>query len=207
MNILVIAPHPDDEVVGCGGALCLHARRGDRITVIYLTSGELGLKKFPREKAWEIREAEARDSAKILGLSDLFFLRQPDWMIGDHIPAMAEAIVPILKAEVPGLIYLPHQSDWHPDHQAACPTVREALKLGDISVPELRAYEVWTPLGEFDEVVDISPVMSQKLRALRAHRSQLDEFQYLRAISGLNQYRGVLAARVRYAEVFKLLEV
>lgn len=207
MNILVIAPHPDDEVVGCGGALCRHAQRGDRMNVIYLTSGELGLKKLPREEAWKIREAEARDSAKILGLSDLFFLRQPDWMIGDHIPTMVEAITPILKSTVPEMIYLPHQNDWHPDHQAAWPTVQEALKRSGIRVPKLWAYEVWTPLGTFDEVVDISTVMSKKLRALRAHRSQLDEFQYIRAISGLNRYRGVLAAKVRYAEVFQVLEM
>ena len=59
MNVLVIAPHPDDESIGCGGTLCLHARRGDPITVAYLTSGELGLKHLARNKARLTREREA----------------------------------------------------------------------------------------------------------------------------------------------------
>jgi len=46
MKVLIIAPHPDDESIGCGGTLCLHARRGDPMAVVYLTSGELGLKHF-----------------------------------------------------------------------------------------------------------------------------------------------------------------
>jgi LmbE family N-acetylglucosaminyl deacetylase len=65
------------------------------------------------------------------------------------------------------------------------------------------AYEVWTPLAEYDQVEDISPVMRRKLRALRCHRSQLGHFRYDRAVRGLNQYRGALAARCRYAEVFR----
>jgi LmbE family N-acetylglucosaminyl deacetylase len=77
MNILVIAPHPDDETIGCGGTLCLHAYNGDRVTAVFLTSGELGLKKLRREQAWKIREHEARRAAKILGLADLFFCVSP----------------------------------------------------------------------------------------------------------------------------------
>ena len=68
---------------------------------------------------------------------------------------------------------------------------------------EVRAYEVWAPLSEFDHVEDISRVMPRKLRALRAHSSQLKEFDYERAVRGLNQFRGALAAKCRYAEVFQ----
>ncbi|HKS36978.1 MAG TPA: hypothetical protein VJW76_07305, partial [Verrucomicrobiae bacterium] len=69
------------------------------------------------------------------------------------------------------------------------------------------AYEVWTPLLDYDHVEDITAVMPRKLRALRAHRSQLKEFDYVRAVSGLNAFRGELSARCRYAEVFQTLDV
>ena len=205
MNVLVIAPHPDDESIGCGGALSLHGLNGDRVTAVFLTSGELGLKKLAHQKAWEIREEEARRAGKILGLAKLFFLRQRDWTLRDHVIGTATALGAILKREMPALIYLPHPSDWHPDHQATWPIVRTALKRSGIPAPKIRAYEVWAPIGQIDEVQDISGVMSRKMRAVRAHRSQLGDFDYVRAVRGLNQYRGALLAKSRYAEVFQIL--
>jgi|SRR5579859_5948802 len=202
MNVLVIAPHPDDESIGCGGALCLHARRGDRVAAVFLTSGELGLKRLPRENAMAIRESEARKAAKILKLSNLFFLRCGDWSLDSEISKAASLLKPILKHVKPRLIYLPHPQEWHPDHKAALPIVRAALRRCGVPMPTLRTYEIWTPLAGYDHVEDISSVMARKLKAVRAHKSQLREFDYVRAITGLNQYRGTIAAHARYAEVF-----
>src|SRR5258708_34888718 len=85
MNILVIAPHPDDETLGCGGTLCLHARGGGRVTAVFLTSGELGLKQLPRREAHLVRERETVRAASILGLAQLHFLRCADWGLNDEI--------------------------------------------------------------------------------------------------------------------------
>lgn len=208
MNVLVIAPHPDDESIGCGGAICLHAKRGERVTVVYLTSGELGLKHLPRDRACRTREREAEKAARILGVSTCHFLRLPDWFTGGNISDATRKLAPLVKRARPELIYLPHADEWHPDHKAALPIVRGALKAGDASRlrPTLRAYEVWTPLLDYDHVEDITAVMPRKLRALRAHRSQLKEFDYARAVSGLNAFRGELSARCRYAEVFQTVD-
>jgi LmbE family N-acetylglucosaminyl deacetylase len=84
--------------------------------------------------------------------------------------------------------------------------LQAALSPGRGRPPTLRGYEIWVPLGAFDHVEDITDLMPRKLRALRAHASQLKEFDYARAIRGLNQYRGQLAARRPYVEVFQVLE-
>src|SRR3954467_15356229 len=123
MNVLVIAPHPDDEAIGCGGSVCLHVKRGDRVSAVYLTSGELGLKHLPKKKAWAVREKEARQAAKIFNLRSVTFLRCSDWMLGDEISKAAALLRPLLKKLKPTLIYLPHPQEWHPDHKAALPIV------------------------------------------------------------------------------------
>jgi N-acetylglucosamine malate deacetylase 1 len=201
MNVLVIAPHPDDEAIGCGGTLASHAARGDRVAVAFLTSGELGLKQLSPEQAWRIREEEAREAAKVLGIAAMTFLRCPDWFLGEHVNAASSALRSILQAERPQLIYVPHALEWHPDHKAAWSVVASALDGFDLA-PEIRAYEVWTPLVEYDHVEDISAFMEQKLAAIRCYTSQLGELHYDRAIEGLNRYRGEITARRPYAEVF-----
>ena len=202
MNVLVIAPHPDDEAIGCGGAIRLHARRGDRVVVAFLTSGELALKHLPQEHAWHVREQEAKAAAAILGAAELCFLHLPDWFVGDQIAAGADALRPVLRAEVPELIYAPHAGEWHPDHKASIPLVRAALNGAATPPPQLRSYEVWTPLPEHDHVEDVTPVMAEKLRAVRCYVSQLTTYPYDQAVRGLNRYRGIIAGRCRYAEVF-----
>jgi LmbE family N-acetylglucosaminyl deacetylase len=208
VNVVVVAPHPDDEAIGCGGALCAHAERGDRVLPVFLTSGEQdpGLKHLPRESVWEIREPEAFRAAATLGAAAPTFLRGPDWFVGDHVSEMAERLRPILVREAPSLVYVPHPEEWHPDHRAALAVVQAALRGTDFPPPVLRGYEVWTPLATYDDVEDITSVMRRKLNAIGCYRSQLGALRYDRAVRGLNQYRGIMAARCRYAEVYRTLE-
>jgi len=207
MNVLVIAPHPDDEALGCGGTVCKHSAGGDRVAAVFLTSGELGLKQLPRDRARQVRESEARTAARILGIERIEFLRLPDWQVGQHIKEGARLLRPILKRETPEVIYLPHPSDWHPDHQAAWLVLQAAWHGKSASPPRVLGYEVWTPLSAHDQVENVTKTMPRKIRALRAHRSQLDEFDYERAVRGLNQFRGELAGKCRYAEVFQVLSL
>jgi LmbE family N-acetylglucosaminyl deacetylase len=202
-DVMVIAPHPDDESIGCGGAICLHRRKGQSVHVVFLTSGELGLKHLSREEAWRVREAEAEQAAEVLGIMSWTFFHLPDWSLSDRVAEAAARLQPILSRESPQIVYLPHPREWHPDHKAALPIVQAALSDVSLRSPSLRGYEVWTPLAEYDWVEDVTPVMAQKLRSVRCYRSQLSQFRYDRAIRGLNCYRGILAARCGYAEVFQ----
>ncbi len=177
------------------------------MVVVFLTSGELGLKHLAPAKAWAIREGEARRAGKILGLRELFFLRQPDWGLRQAGRAAATALRPIIQRERPQLIYLPHPGEWHPDHRAALPVLRRALRGSGVPRPDLRGYEVWTPLANHDHSENITKVMTRKLRAIGVHRSQLNEFNYRRAVCGLNQFRGELGGKCQYAEVFTALRL
>ena len=203
MNVLVIAPHPDDEALGCGGAVVLHVQRGDSVDCAFLTSGELGLKHLSRDEAWKTREAEARRSCKVLGIKSPRFLRLADWMMGDDAAGAALALKAVLEATSPGMIYLPHPGEWHPDHRATAPILRAAMESAGMPAPQLRGYEVWTPLTEHHHVENITAVMNIKLRALRKHVSQVRDWEYVHAIRGLNAFRGAMAGRCRYAEVFQ----
>jgi N-acetylglucosamine malate deacetylase 1 len=203
LNVLVIAPHPDDETIGCGGAICLHVARGDRVVTVFLTSGELGLKDLPEDRAQVVREAEADAAAAVLGTASHSFLRLPDWCVGDDVGRVAAALSPVLNRERPERVYLPHPHDGHPDHRACLPILELCCSRPGATRPALRCYEVWSPMAEFDEVEDISAVMDRKLRALACYRSQMAQYRYDRAAAGLNQYRGALAGRCDHAEVFR----
>ena len=88
-DVLVIAPHPDDEVLGCGGSTLIHRAAGRRVDVLFLTSGELGSAEQAPDRLAEIREAEARSAADTLGIdtSRLTFVQLGDgrdvvWLSG-----------------------------------------------------------------------------------------------------------------------------
>src|SRR6266481_4680049 len=206
MNVLVIAPHPDDESIGCGGTICLHTDRGDHVAAVFLTSGEFALSDLTREKAWAIREGEAEESARILGITSVTFLRRPDHCLGDGIEEAATELRPLLERQQPQLIYLPHAYDGHPDHRACRPIVQAALSSSLIPPPTLLGYELWTPLSEYDRVENIGQTMARKLQAVRAHRSQIKQIRYDRAVSALNEYRGTMTQVGRYAEVFQFAD-
>ncbi len=206
MNILVIAPHPDDESIGCGGTICLHTDRGDYVAAVFLTSGEFALSDLPREKAWVIREGEAQESADILGITSVTFLRRPDHYLGDGIEEAATELRLLLERQQPQLIYLPHAYEGHSDHRACQPIVQAALSNTLIPPPALLGYEVWTPLSEYDRAENISQTMTRKLQAVCAHGSQTKQVRYDRAVSALNEYRGTMTQVGRYAEVFQFAD-
>lgn len=202
-TILVISPHPDDESIGCGGTIALHRARGDWVAVLFLTSGEMASPDIPAEKVWQIREAESRRALAILSAELPAFLRLPDGRVGEDVDGSAAAVAKVLETIQPDRIYLPHQNEDHPDHVACLPVLAKAHKLIGRAEPWLLAYEVWTPVDRYDLVEDISEVQQLKMSAVRCYESQLKQFQYDRAVAGLNQYRGAMAGHCAFAEVFQ----
>ncbi len=201
--VLVVAPHADDEVCGAGGALAMHGKRGDPVYLEVLTAGTTGdpEKRFGDIKA--LREKEAREAGRILGIREIRFWGLPDnfeitW--GD-VEAAASRIEARAREVGARLVYHPWEGEAHGDHKGAALATRKALEsLGD-QVLGL-AYEVWSPLPA-EVILDVTPVLEVKRRALEAYASQVFYTDYLHHILGLNAHRGVyLAGRARYGEAF-----
>jgi LmbE family N-acetylglucosaminyl deacetylase len=197
---LVVAPHPDDEAIGCGGIIAQNSVAGVRTVVLFLSSGESGLPGTSMDAAAQVREQEATAAAEILGICDLHFLRLPDGHIEENAAAAAESVAAVLRRERPEIVRLPHPQDGHADHHAAWPVLRQAMEIADIPIPEFLAYEIWTPMVRPDYAEDITEFMDRKLDAIGCYSSQLRQLPYDQGIAGLNAYRGAFLAGSRYAE-------
>ena len=205
-RVLVLSPHPDDEAIGCGGTILRHVAQGDDVRVVFLTSGEKGGHGRSEAETMRVREREAGEAAKILGLHHLEFWREPD----NALRATTAAIDRLRKTLVsfrPHTVYLPHDKETHTDHRASVRLLRQALRAVTVKRPDVLMFEVWTPTQQLDEIVDISPYLETKLRAVRAYRSQCAVMGFVAAVRGLNRYRGEMHSWPGgdYAEVFTRL--
>ena len=115
MNVLVFAPHPDDEVIGCGGSLIHHVKHGDNVTLAYITSGDAGDLQIDKNTLAKIREKEAHAAASILGVHSLEFLHLPDGYV-EYNNKTLKIITDLIRKLQPDIVYMPHRHDSHSDH-------------------------------------------------------------------------------------------
>jgi LmbE family N-acetylglucosaminyl deacetylase/glycosyltransferase involved in cell wall biosynthesis len=200
-TVLVLAPHPDDETIGCGGALALHRAHGDPVKVLVLTDGARAEGPDARGADYiALREREARAALAVLRIEEVEFWRLPDRSLTVE-PATVARLVAVLQEYRPTLLYLPSPLEPHPDHAVAAQLVWAALRVA-LTPVTLCLYEVGLPIRP-NILVDITPVLSQKERALACYASQLKLNDYRSKILGLNRYRSyTLPAEVTHAEAF-----
>jgi N-acetylglucosamine malate deacetylase 1 len=203
-RITIISPHPDDESIGCGGTILKHVAEGDVVQIELLTSGEKGGHDLIEAEVGRIREQEALAAAEILGVVHFEFYRQPDGDLRVSRPLASRLAQRICDCK-PSIIYVPHGAEQHPDHRVAVRLLQRALRLLDLDEPpRVLAYEVWTPLQQLDEIVDITPYMETKLKAIAAYSSQTRIMNFAAAAEGLARYRGEMHCWPggEFAEVF-----
>lgn len=211
-KVLVFAPHPDDDIIGCGGTLINHIKEGHHISIIYFTSGEAGSNLIPAEKLKEVREKEARYSTSFLGIQDLMFLHFPDSFLESTIEIILK-ITHIIREKKPDMVYFPHKNDAHYDHKATYKIVTEALSraaapinvesdLPPWEVKTALCYEIWTPLQTINLVNNITHCIDEKITALEKHVSQVKHLDFSDAVKGLNRYRGFTSGKGTYCECF-----
>jgi len=180
-SVLVLAPHPDDETLGCGGSIRKHINKSENVYVCFITKGEKshyvhGIKHISFEEVAKIRKTEALKAMEILGVpqTNIIFLDFPDgdaWIYVDDIQMKLEQLITSIK---PSTIYCPHIDDGHLDHQTTYMAVKSALEnLSDIQV-ELRYYIIWGILPSFNLKIDLSQdEYSTKEKAISVYQSQI----------------------------------
>ncbi len=148
-------------------------------------------------------EKEGRAAAKVLGYRRLEFWREPDGALR-ATAALMERLRNKINRLKPQMLYIPHAAEMHSDHRAAARLVRRVLRYV-ANPPEVRFYEVWTPLQQIDHVQDIAAQIRTKVAAMRAHKSQCAIMRFDDSALGLARYRGEMHSWPGgpYAEVFR----
>jgi LmbE family N-acetylglucosaminyl deacetylase len=195
--VLCVAAHPDDETIGCGGALARHAQRGDDVTVVVATSGEASAGGGHLAAR---REAEVAGACAALGLPrPPVLLRLPDGALSERVEALAGHVA--RHGARAATVYVPSLLDAHRDHLAA------NVAVARCGLPaQVLGCEVWSP-GPVDALLDVTDVFARKEQALAGYATARRQVDYLRTARGLAAYRSASAGLggAGYAEGFVTL--
>lgn len=215
-NVLVVAPHPDDEVLGAGGTLLRRKAEGAKVAWLIVTgiTAEAGWSdKKIKERADEIKRI-----TDLFGFDSVFELNFPTTQL-DQVPMsdLVEAISNAFKKFEPEEIFVPHPSDVHTDHRVVFDAVVSCTKW--FRYPSVRRVLAYETLSETDfgletsqafrpnVFINIEPYLADKLLAMEIYASELGEFPFPRsheAIRALTTLRGA-ASGFKSAEAFELL--
>lgn len=196
-SAMAIAAHPDDIEFTCVGTLARWARLGTSVVYVLCTSGDVGIAEpgMTREKAAQIREAESLEAARIAGVSQVVFLHEPDGLLQATLDLRKKLVREIRKyrPEVivtgdPTIVWSGGDYINHPDHRAAAlaaldatfpasgqPNLFEDLEQEGLTAHKVR--KVYATVWEKADVfINIEDSMDIKVAALRAHKSQLKDW-------------------------------
>jgi N-acetylglucosamine malate deacetylase 1 len=200
-SMLVVAPHQDDETIGCGGALALQVRSGATAAVVILQDGadEFEEAEISRQALMEKRNEESRRAAAVIGLSVPVFRNHP--ALADDA-AQVDEMVDLLVESKTDAVFVPFLLDGHPDHRTANYILAAALQRIPSKV-RVFGYEVWGFCIP-NVVVVIDEVIEKKTEALRCFQFANSALDYTNSTLGLNMFNSRMlgAGQCRYAERF-----
>lgn len=219
MNILVVAPHPDDEVLGCGGILAKYAKNGDHTYVAVMTNAHIGApEQFTPDGVINVRN-EALKAHQVLGVKETFFFDFPAPRL-ETTPGyeIAIALNKLINQLSINTLYLPHRGDMHKDHAIIFYAALVAARpINNCPVKDIYTYETlseteWAaPFGSDvfipNVYVDITGTFDVKLRAMECFASQIKSYPHPRSAKGLESlavFRGCTVG-VPLAESFALI--
>ena len=197
-NIVIVAPHPDDEILGCGGTIAKAISQGHNVSVLYLSSGDSIENK---------REKEAIQVCKFMGIKNYDFLRLKDQTFKVSAENI-QSVIKIFNKLKPEIIYINHGEDADFEHVIAYQLISQVFWRYNLQsakkINGMILYEVHKPLQTYNLSEDISDFIDIKMKAMSYYKSQLSTSRIDLAIRGLNQYRGVFHEQCQFAEVFSI---
>jgi LmbE family N-acetylglucosaminyl deacetylase len=216
-RVVVVAPHADDEVIGCGATIAKHIKAGDEVTVVIATNASVGAPELFSVDQMINTRSEAIEAHQFLGVKETIFLEFP----APALNAFPEFKISLEVSKIfqkikPTHLYLPHPGDIHQDHKAIYrASLVAARPQGNDKISNIYCYETlseteWTPMQEKPFVpnhfVDVTDVFSKKTEAMKFFGSQIKEFPHSRSIEAfeaLAMYRGATVG-VERAEAFSV---
>jgi LmbE family N-acetylglucosaminyl deacetylase len=201
-SMLVIAPHQDDEVIGCGGAMALQRKAGAAVQTVVLQDGadEHQQVSLTREQLKDLRNAESRAAAEIIGADSPVFLAHKDLV--REAETIAEYLACCIESKSIDVIFTPFALDGNVDHRAANKILADALSYIRRDVRILQ-YEVWANCVPNVAII-IDSVIDDKRDMLGCFRFANSALNYLHATIGLNMYhsRMLPAGAAQYVEAY-----
>ena len=202
-SMLVVAPHQDDEVIGCGGCMVLQKAAGADLHVVFTQDGgnEHAADGRTREEQVAVREGEALRVAEELGIPAPRFLRTTH-MLGDEEEPLVSGLLEEVERTRADVVFTPFFLDYNYQHQLTNYALAEALDRCGRDV-KVMGYEVWG-LTVPNVIVNIDEVHEEKRRLIGFYESQLSGKDYAHGIMGLNMFHSLHfgAGECRYAERF-----
>ena len=202
-RVLILAPHPDDDIVACGGTVQLYYQRGAQVACAYMTDGRKGGPACDEDELAERRREEAQEGAAIIGIDEPIFLDNRDGELAVNAETVTQ-LMDILRKIKPEAVFLPFLTDNHHDHRATSRIFLSAIKAERWG-GRCYCWGIWTPLPYFNISADITPCIDAKKRALKAHRSQTAYFDLVGGALSFSRYNYILAGgkeRKGWTEVF-----
>jgi LmbE family N-acetylglucosaminyl deacetylase len=194
---MVIMAHPDDAEFSCAGTVARWIKEGTEVVYVLCTSGDVGIAEpgMTKAKAAEIREAEQQAAAEVVGVKEVIFLREPDGLLENSLALRKRLVREIrrFKPEVvitgdPTVVWARDTYINHPDHRAAAGAALDAVfpasgqpnlfeELADEGLTAHKVRKVYaTSWEQSNTFVNISDTIDLKIAALRAHVSQMGEW-------------------------------
>lgn len=220
-KILVVAAHPDDDLLGCGGTLVKAKSQNAKVKILFLGEGvsaRFGVGKEDSEaslKAQEIRKKECRNSLKVLGINDYVFEERHCTQF-DKYPLLnlVKSIEDQIEHFKPNLIFTHNPSEVNIDHKITYSAVEVASRpKKNSSLKAIYSFEIvcsggWKFYKNFSPTtyVDITKYLSKKLKSWDEYKNETKSFPFPRSREGLEtlaKYRG-MQSFFKYAEAFKL---